>query len=54
MGMNEASFYNWKKKYDALWVSELRRLKNMEEENAQLNKLVTNLSLDKRRVGKKF
>ena len=47
MGVSEATFYNWKKKYGGLGVSELRRLKNLEEENAQLKKLVADLSLDK-------
>ena len=47
MGISEATFYNWKKKYGGLGVSELRRLKNLEEENEQLKKLVADLSLDK-------
>tara|TARA_R110002049_G_scaffold302911_1_gene496480 strand:+ start:40716 stop:40931 length:216 start_codon:yes stop_codon:yes gene_type:complete len=47
MGISEATFYNWKKKYGSLGVSELRRLKNLEEENSQLKKLVADLSLDK-------
>ena len=47
MGISEATFYNWKKKYGGLGVSELRRLKNLEEENTQLKKLVADLSLDK-------
>ncbi|SIQ74003.1 putative transposase [Maribacter ulvicola] len=47
MGVSEATFYNWKKKYGGLGVSELRRLKNLEEENSQLKKLVADLSLDK-------
>ncbi len=47
MGISVATFYNWKKKYDGLGVSELRRLKNLEEENAQLKMLVADLSLDK-------
>ncbi|PWK21602.1 putative transposase, partial [Maribacter polysiphoniae] len=46
-GVSEATFYNWKKKYGGLGVSELRRLKNLEEENSQLKKLVADLSLDK-------
>ncbi|PIB31241.1 Hin recombinase, partial [Maribacter sp. 4U21] len=46
MGISEATFYNWKKKYGGLGVSELRRLKNLEEENSQLKKLVADLSLD--------
>ena len=47
MGTGEATFYNWKKNYGGLGVSELRRLKNLEEENSQLKKLVADLSLDK-------
>lgn len=47
MGVSEATFYNWKKKYGGLGVSELRGLKNLEEENSQLKKLVADLSLDK-------
>ena len=38
---------NWKKKYGGLGVSELRRLKQLEEENRQLKELVAYLSLDK-------
>ena len=47
MGISEATFFNWKKKYGDLGVSELRRLKQLEEENKQLKKLVADLSLDK-------
>lgn len=47
MGISEATFYNWKKKYGGLGVNELRRLKQLEEENYQLKKLVADLSLDK-------
>ena len=47
MGISEATLYNWKKKYGGLGISELRRLKNLEEENSQLKKLVADLSLDK-------
>ena len=47
IGVTEATFYNWKKKYGGLGVSELRRLKQLEEENRQLKKLVADLSLDK-------
>jgi putative transposase len=46
-GVAEPTFYNWKKKYGGLGVSELRRLKQLEEENRQLKKLVADLSLDK-------
>ena len=47
MGISEATFYNWKKKYSGLGPSELRRLKQLEEENAKLKRLVADLSLDK-------
>lgn len=46
-GISQATFYNWKKKYGGLGVSELRRLKQLEAENARLKKLVADLSLDK-------
>lgn len=47
MGVSEATFYNWKKKYGGLGVTELRRLKQLEEENARLKRMVADLSLDK-------
>lgn len=47
MGISEATYYNWKKKYGGLGISELRRLRQLEEENSQLKKLVADLSLDK-------
>ena len=47
LGVSEATFYAWKKKYAHLGVSELRRLRQMEEENARLKRLVADLSLDK-------
>ena len=47
MGISEATFYAWKKKYAGLGVSELRRLRQLEEENRQLKQLVADLSLDK-------
>lgn len=47
MGISEATFYNWKKKYGGLSITELRRLKQLEEENARLKKIVADLSLDK-------
>lgn len=46
-GISQATFYNWKRKYAGLGVSELRRLKQLEAENARLKKLVADLSLDK-------
>jgi putative transposase len=42
MGISEATFYNWRKKYGGLGVSELRRLKQLEEENRRLKQLVAN------------
>ncbi|KIA79179.1 transposase [Chromobacterium piscinae] len=47
MGVSEATFYNWKKKYGGLGVRELRRLKQLEEENARLKRMVADLSLDR-------
>ena len=47
MGISEAAFYNWKKKHGGLGVPELRRLKQLEEENAKLKQIVADLSLDK-------
>ena len=46
-GVSQATFYNWKRKYGGLGVSELRRLKQLEAENVRLKKLVADLSLDK-------
>ncbi len=47
LGISEATFYNWKKKYGGLGPSELRRLRQLEEENSKLKRLVADLSLDK-------
>lgn len=47
LGVSEATFYIWKKKYAHLGVSELRRLRSLEEENHRLKKVVADLSLDK-------
>jgi len=47
MGISEQTFYRWKKKFGGLGTSELRRLKQLEEENRRLKKLVADLSLDK-------
>jgi putative transposase len=47
MGITEQTFYRWRQKYGGLLPSELRRLKQLEEENKQLKKLVADLSLDK-------
>jgi len=47
MGVSEATFCNWKKKYGGLGVSELRKLRQLEEENRQLKQLAADLSPDK-------
>ena len=47
LGVSDATFYAWKKKYAHLGVSELRRLRQLEEENSRLKGLVADLSLDK-------
>ena len=47
MGISEATFYNWKKKYSGLGVSDFRRLRQLEEENQKLKQIVADLSLDK-------
>lgn len=47
MGISDATFYNWRKKYGGLGPSELKRLKQLEEENGKLKRLVADLSLDK-------
>ena len=47
MGISEATFYNWKKRFGGLGVSELRRLRQLEEENSKLKQIVADLSLDK-------
>jgi putative transposase len=46
-GVCENTVYRWRRKYDGLSPSELRRLKELERENSQLKKLVAELSLDK-------
>jgi len=47
MGFSEATFYNWKKRFGGMGVAELRRLRQLEEENQRLKRLVADLSLDK-------
>jgi len=48
MGITEQTFYRWKKQYAGLGVAEVRRLKQLEEENQKLKQLVADLSLDKK------
>jgi len=47
MGVAEATFYRWRKVYAGMGVSEIRRLKQLEEENSKLKRLVADLTLDK-------
>lgn len=47
LGISDATFYNWKKKYGSLGVTELKKLKQLEEENSRLKQIVADLSLDK-------
>ncbi len=46
-GISQATYFNWKKKYDGLLPTEMKRLKQLEDENGKLRKLVAILSLDK-------
>jgi putative transposase len=46
-GISQATYFDWKKKYDGLLPSEMRRLKQLEDENNKLRKVVADLSLDK-------
>lgn len=46
-GVSDKTVYLWRRKYDGLSPSELKRLKDLERENGQLKKLVADLSLDK-------
>ena len=45
-GISDQTFYNWKKKYGGLDVSDARRLKQLEEENSRLKRLVADQALD--------
>lgn len=47
MGISDATFYKWRQKYGAMGPSELRKMKQLEEENGKLKRLVADLSLDK-------
>ena len=46
-GISEATYHNWRKKYAGLMPSEMKRLRQLEEENGRLKKIVADLSLDK-------
>ena len=47
LGVSEPTFYRWKSKFGGMLPSDMKRLKQLEEENAKLKKLVADLSLDK-------
>ena len=46
-GMSDATFYKWKAKFSGMEISEARRLRDLEDENRKLKRLVADLSLDK-------
>jgi putative transposase len=46
-GISQATYVNWKKKYDGMTPPEMRQLKQLEDENGKLRKLVADLSLDR-------
>ncbi|QDT38378.1 Transposase [Stratiformator vulcanicus] len=48
LGVSEQTFYRWKKKFAGMGVAEVRKLKQLEEENGKLKQLVADLSLDKK------
>ena len=45
-GISEATFYNWKAKYGGMEANEIKRMKELEEENARLKRIVANLTLE--------
>lgn len=47
LGVSEQTFYHWKTKYGGMGVAELRRLKQLEQENRKLKQIVADLTLDK-------
>ena len=48
LGISEQTYYRWKSKYGGMEVGELKRLKELEEENRQLKQIVAEQELDKR------
>ena len=46
-GMSDATFYKWKARFSGMEISEARRLRDLEDENRKLKRLVADLSLDK-------
>jgi putative transposase len=47
LGVSEQTFYRWKRKFAGMGIAELRRLRQLEEENRKLKQLVAELTLDK-------
>jgi len=45
-GISEATFYNWKAKYGGMEANEVKRMKDLEEENNRLKRIVANLTLE--------
>ncbi len=46
-GISQATYFNWKKKYAGLLPTEMKRLKQLEDENERLKKIVADLTLDR-------
>ena len=51
MGISEATYYNWKKRFGNLGLLEVRELRQLRDENARLKRLVADLTLDKHILG---
>jgi len=47
IGVTEVTYYRWKQEYDGLKTDQVKRLKDLEQENAQLRRAVSDLTLDK-------
>ncbi len=54
VGISEQTFYRWKKQYAGMQSDQVRELKQLQDENARLKKLVAELSLDKERWPREF
>jgi putative transposase len=49
-GISEATYYNWKSKYGGMEISDLRRMKDLETENAKLKRMYAELALENRAI----
>jgi transposase-like protein len=47
LGISDATYYNWRRQYGQMKLNQIKHLKSLQKENAQLKKLVADLSLDK-------